>query len=340
MKNPTISDVATLAGVSKATVSAVLNNKTVIKESTRRTVLRAIDELNYRPSRAARRRFKPVSSRSITFIAKESQNPYYAEIMAGIEEVAGARGYLVSLSSSERHYEKEHEIVEQCMEREVTGLIITPILHQDVDLSHLFELKRHNVPFVLLEDVRGVRASLVDVDNVIASYQAVMFLIENGHSDIVHFAGPHYSQHTEERMEGVRRAFSESHLRFSDSTIIHAGDSPEAGYEAALRCFGERRGNMPSAATCYNDLVALGTLKALSELGIAVPEEVSIVGFDDLDLLKFFPMPLTTVRVPKFEMGRRAAELLIAQIDGRNDVPTEKVSLRAELIVRSTTRSI
>ena len=105
----------------------------------------------------------------------------------------------------------EQEIVEQCMEREVTGLIITPTIHDDVDLSHLFELKRHNIPFVLLEDVRGVRASLVDVDNVIASYHAVKYLIEQGHSNIVHFGGPVYSQHSQERIEGVRRAFSESH---------------------------------------------------------------------------------------------------------------------------------
>lgn len=340
MKNPTITDVAALAGVSKATVSAVLNNKAVIKEATRRAVLRAIDELNYRPSRSARRRFRPASGKSITFIAKESQNPYYAEIVAGIQKVAGEKGYLVSMSSSERQYELEHQIVEQCMEREVTGLIITPILHDDVDLSHLFELKRHNIPFVLLEDVRGVRASLVDVDNVIASFHAVMYLIERGHSDIVHFCGPHYSQHSQERIEGVRRAFSESHLRFTDSTIISAGDSPDAGYEAALGFFTERHGSLPTAVTCYNDLVALGVLKALGELGIAVPEEVSVIGFDDLDILRFFPLPLTTVRVPKFEMGRRSAELLIAQIEKQNHAQPEKVSLPAELIVRATTRSL
>ncbi|MGQ0563170.1 MAG: LacI family DNA-binding transcriptional regulator [Gemmatimonadota bacterium] len=340
MRNPTISDVATLAGVSKATVSAVLNHKNVIREATRRAVLRAIDELNYRPSRSASRRFRPVRGKSIAFIAKESQNPYYTEIAAGIQEVARAKDCLVSMSSSEREYELEHQIVAQCMEREITGLIITPILHDDVDLSHLFELKRHNIPFVLLEDVRGVRASLVDVDNVIASYQAVSHLIQGSHTDIVHFSGPHYSQHTQERAEGVRRAFSESHIRFTEKTLVPAGDSPDAGYEAALRFFRERRGNLPTAVTCYNDLVALGVLKALEELGIAVPEEVSVVGFDDLDILRFFPLPLTTVRVPKYEMGRRSAELLIAQIEARNELQPEKVSLPAELIVRASSRAL
>ncbi|HEX6558288.1 MAG TPA: LacI family DNA-binding transcriptional regulator [Longimicrobiales bacterium] len=340
MKNPTISDVATLAGVSKSTVSAVLNNKNVTREATRRAVLRAIEELNYRPSRSARRGFRPVSGKSIAFIAKESQNPYYAEILAGIVAVAQKQGYLVSMNSSERQYRVEHEIVEQCMEREVTGLIITPTIHDDVDLSHLFELKRHNIPFVLLEDVRGVRASLVDVDNVIASYQAVRYLIEHGHSSIVHFGGPVYSQHSQERIEGVRRAFSESHLKFTDDTVVPTGDSPEKGYETALQHFREHARNLPTAVTCYNDLVAIGVLTALRELGIAVPEEVSVIGFDDLDILRFFPQRLTTVRVPKYEMGYRAAELLIRQIESHGEHQPEKVALPAELVIRETTRAL
>src|SRR5438094_5477204 len=181
LKHSTISDVAALAGVSKSTVSAVLNNKK-IRESTRRAVLRVIEELNYRPSPSARRGFRPATGKSITFIVKEAPNPYYAEILLGIQEVAGDQGYLISVSSSEGSYEVERRIVEQCTEREVAGLIITPILSDDVDLSHLFELKRHGAPFVLLEEVRGIRAHLVDVDNVKASGEAVKFLIDQGHS--------------------------------------------------------------------------------------------------------------------------------------------------------------
>ena len=339
-KNATITDVAGLAGVSKSTVSAVLNNKDTIKESTRRTVLRAMDELSYRPSSSARRGFRSTTARSIGFVIKEARNPYYAEALAGIEEVAKEAGYLVSVTSSGGDYEVEHRIVELGMEQEVAGMIITPILDYDSDLSHIFELKRHNIPFVLLEDVRGIRASLVDADNVKASAEAVSYLIRNGHSRIVHFSGPRYSKHSEERADGMRRAFSESHLVYDENVIVHAGDSPEDGYRAGLEFFGARRADRVTGVTCYNDLVALGLLRALRELGVGVPEEVSVIGFDDLDILEFFPTRLTTVHVPKYEMGRMAAEILIRQIESRQELPLEKVFLDAKLVVGDTTRAL
>jgi DNA-binding LacI/PurR family transcriptional regulator len=337
MKNPTISDVAELAGVSKSTVSAVLNQKSTIRDSTRRNVLRAIDELNYRPSASARRGFRPSARRNISLLVKEAQNLYYMEVLGGIQEVADREGFLVSVFSSEGRYEAEQRIVEQCMESEVDGLIVAPIQNDDSDLSHVFELKRSRVPFVLLEDVRGIRAPLVDVENVKASAEAVRHLIGLGHSRIVHFAGPAYSQHSQERAAGVRRAFSESHLVFHESMIVAAGDAAEDGYRAGLEYFGQRGEELATAVTCYNDLVAIGLLRALRELEIGVPEEVSVIGFDDLSLLDYFPVPLTTVHVPKYEMGKRAAEMLMRQIESPRDFQVEKVFLDAELVLRAST---
>jgi LacI family transcriptional regulator/LacI family repressor for deo operon, udp, cdd, tsx, nupC, and nupG len=338
-KNPTISDVARLAGVSKSTVSAVLNNKSSIRESTRRTVVRAMEELAYRPSPSARRGFRPAQGKSIAFVVKESSNPYYAEVLGGIEEVAAERGYLVSVSSSGGDYEREHRIVEQCTEHEVDGLIITPIRHDDSDLSHIFELKRSNAPFVLLEKVPGIQASLVDVDNVRGSWEAVKYLIEQGHARIAHLAGPPYSEHSRERADGVRRAFSESQLVFDESMIVPAGDSLEEGYRAGLEYFRDRAAaDRPTAVTCYNDLVAIGLLKALRELAIRVPEDISVIGFDQLQLLDYLPLRLSTVSIPKHEMGKRAAELLIRQIETSRDLPAEKVVLETELVLRDSTR--
>lgn len=341
MKNPTISDVAVLAGVSKSTVSAVINNRNTLKDTTRRKVVRAIEELNYRPSPAARRGFRRRSGQSISLIVKEMQNPYYAEIFTGVQGVADEQGYLVSMSSSEGQFDVERRLVEQCTEQELDGLIIAPILNDDTDLSHIFEIKRSKIPFVLLEDVRGIRANLVDVDNVRASAEAVRYLIRQGHSHIVHLAGPTYSQHSEERAEGIRRAFSESHLIFDHRLILSAGDSLEDGYRAGLEFFRELPPDgRPTAVTCYNDLVALGLLRALRELGIGVPEDVSVVGFDDLNMLPYFPVALTTVHVPRYEMGRRAAEMLIQQIDSRAEPAIEKLHLEASLVVRDSTRAL
>lgn len=336
----TISDVAAHAGVSKSTVSAVLNDRSVVKDSTRRLVLRAIKELNYRPSPSARRGFRPVAVKTITFVVKEAQNPYYAEVLAGIREVVEAKGYLVTMSSSEGRHELEQRIVDQCLEREADGVIITPCLSGDADLSHIFELRRNHLPFALLEDVRGLRANLVDCDNVQASCEAVQHLIGLGHARIIHLAGPDYSQHSQERTEGVRRAFSESHLIFERSMIVPAGDSAEEGYRIGLEYFGKQGNDRPTAVTCYNDLVTLGLLRALRELGLRVPDDVSVVGFDDLEILRYYPLRLTTVHVPKYEMGRRAAELVMRQIESGEESPVEKVFLQAKLVVRESTRGI
>lgn len=337
MKKSTISDVASRAGVSKSTVSAVLNDKSVVKDSTRRAVLRAIDELGYRPSPSARRGFRESSGRTIVVVTKEAKNPFYAEVVEGIRDAAEAKGYLTFVTSSGGSYRSERRIVEECVEREVAGMIIAPLLSDDSDLSHLFEAKRHNVPFVLLEAVRGVQANLVEVDNTGLAAQAVSYLIEQGHSRIGHFAGPRYSQHSQERIAGARRAFSESHLAFNADLVVHTGHSLEDGYRTALEFFGTRRDDHPTAVTCYNDLIAIGVLRALRQLGIRVPEDVSVIGFDDLQILDYLDPPLTTVHVPKHEMGSRAAELLFRQIESRGDLPPERISLCAKLLVRGST---
>jgi LacI family transcriptional regulator len=173
MKSATIADVAELAGVSKATVSAVLNNKDVVRESTRKAVLWAMDELHYRPSPSARRGFRPQDGRCISVVVKEARNPFFMEIFAGIQDVAAEKGYLVSLSSSEGELELEQRLVKLRIQQETKGLIISPIIHHDTDLAHIYELKRSGVPFVLMEMVRGIRANLIEVDNVRLSAQVV-----------------------------------------------------------------------------------------------------------------------------------------------------------------------
>lgn len=336
MKNVTIEDVANHAGVSKSTVSAVINDRDVVKNTTRQRVLDAIEELDYRPRGSARRGFKAPNGRSIGFVIKEANNPYYSEVLVGIQEVAHQHGYLTFVSSSEGQFDTEKQIIKQFSSKDLNGLIITPILNKDTDLSHIFELKRSNIPFVLLEGVQGIQANLVDVDNVQASTDAVQHLIELGHEHIVHFAGPEYSKHSNERVEGVRHAFSRSPLIFDDDVVVQAGDSFNEGYETALNYF-SNDDRATTAVTCYNDLVALGTMQALRELDLAVPEEVSVIGFDDLNLLNYFPIPLTTIRVPKYEMGRQATELLLEQIQDSGTQSPHHVALDAELVIRSST---
>jgi LacI family transcriptional regulator/LacI family repressor for deo operon, udp, cdd, tsx, nupC, and nupG len=338
---PTINDVARHAGVSKATVSAVLNDAGSVRGSTRDRIEAAMEMLNYRPTRLTGRGGGSRQGKSIGLIIKEIDNPYYGEIITAVRACATESGYTLLVASSEGEYDAERRAVELLEGKDVNGLIATPVLDDTADLSHFFELKRRNFPFVLLEDVRGMPASLVDVDNVEASRRAVEYLIAHGHTQIVHFAGPGYSLHSQERVDGVRRACSGSRILFTDADVVPAGAHLEDGYRAGLAFFRERTGDArPTAVTCYNDLVAIGLLRALAELGIAVPDDVSVVGYDDIPLAEYLAVPLTTVRVPKQRMALIAAQTLIRHIEAREAVPPQKVYLDAELVVRRSTRPL
>jgi LacI family transcriptional regulator len=176
------------------------------------------------------------------------------------------------------------------------------------------------------------------VDNVAGAKMGVRHLIELGHTRLVHFAGPRYGLNSDERIAGVRAAYSESALVFSDALVVRAGDSLMDGYTAALAYFRDRpSAERPTGVTCYNDLVALGVCRALAELGIAVPHDVSVVGYDDLTLAEYVTPSLTTVRVPKREVGRTAAELLHHEIEDGPAVAPRKVYLQAELVARAST---
>lgn len=334
----TIHDVAARAGVSVSTVSAVLNDKPSVKHDTRNHVLAAIRELNYRPRPPLRRTEAARSRRNVAFILREPANPYYAEIMAGAEQYFDAHQYRMVIGASQGAGARERDIVDLLREKDFDGLLLTPVLDRETDLAHLFDLRRRNIRFVLLEEVQGIQASLVDVDNVRGSQRAVQHLMELGHTRIVHFAGPRYSLHSEERIAGVRAAYSETALVFSEAVIVQTGDSLADGYRAGLEYFRNRAtAERPTGVTAYNDLVAIGLLRALTELGIRVPDDVSVVGYDDVPLVEFITPPLTTMRVPKREVGRIAAEILHKEIEfGPPPVP-RKVHLDAELVVRLST---
>lgn len=339
-KRVTISDVAGRAGVSKATVSAVLNDKGTVRDTTRDRVQAAIRDLNYRPQ-SVRGLSRVGDRRSIGLLIKEIDNPYYSEVVAGIRAYGRERGYAVVVASSEGEACAEQETTELLRRQGVAGLVVTPVMDNDTDLSHLFELDRRNFPFVLLEQIHGLRASLVDVENVGASRAAAEFLIRQGHKKIIHFAGPSYSMHSEERIDGVRRAFSGSSLVFPDEAIVKVGAHLEDGYREGLQYFREQHGSdLPTAVTCYNDLVALGLIRALKELGLSVPGDVSVIGFDDLALLPYAGVPLTTVHVPKVEMGERAMEMLIRRIEASEALPAERVYFEGKLVERASTRPI
>ena len=342
MKKITIDDIAKKAGVSKGTVSAVLNQKNTVHVKTRDSVLRAMKELNYRPRGSARNLKNPsVQFPIIGLLIRELDNPFYMGIALGVREYASNRGYLVLTASSEGDHTYEEEITENFTAKDIKGAIIAPVLEGTAEIEHLYRLKMINYPFVLLENIKSIQANVVSIDNIRVMKEALKYLMDNGHSRIIHFAGPKHASHTYERIDGFRRAYSESHLAFNSNMIIHVGSHLKDGHKACLEYFQNRsRQDFPTAIVCYNDLVALGVMSALSEMSIKVPDEVSVVGNDDIPFSTHIPVDLTTIRAPLLELGRKAAEILITNIESSTPLAIENIVLHAEFIVRESTKPL
>jgi LacI family transcriptional regulator/LacI family repressor for deo operon, udp, cdd, tsx, nupC, and nupG len=342
VKRVTIHDVARRAGVSLGTVSAVINDKNTVRPETRKAVLSAVKELNYRPWGGARDAGNRTQKLwTISLLVRELDNPFYTSIAQGAMDYARSKGYLVIIASSEADHAYEERITESFLGKHIKGAILAPVLEGTAEIEHLFRLRRLNFPFVLLENVKGIQANVVSIDNIKAMKDAVKYLIDNGHSRIVHFAGPKHASHTYERIDGFHRAYSESHLAFRNEMIVQTGAHLDDGYQKCLEYFSGRPGEeYPTAIVCYNDLVALGVMAALSELHVNVPDDISIVGQDDISFSSRTPMQLTTIRTPLFELGQKAAEILIRNIESHEPLPIENVVLSSELIIRESTKAL
>ena len=339
MKKITISDVANKVGVSKGTVSAVINTKNTVESSTRDQVLEAMKELNFRPKGRARNLKNELQDKSIGIIIKDINYPFYTSIASGAKEYANSKGYSIIIASSENDHECEKQFSHFFSTKDIKGTIMAPIVDGTAEIEHLFKLKMINYPFVLLEAVKGIQANVVAIDNIKAIKKAVKYLMDSGHSKIVHFAGPQQSSHTRERIEGFRHAFSESTLIFRDDMIVFVGSRYEESYANTLDYFKNRnREDYPTAIVCFNDQQALAVLTVLKELNINVPNDISIIGNDDIFYAKIYPIPLTTIRAPQHEIGRRAAEILIRNIESSTLLPTEQVVLETEFIIRESTK--
>jgi DNA-binding LacI/PurR family transcriptional regulator len=339
MKKITIEDVAKRAGVSKGTVSAVINGKNSVKPSTRDHILEVMKELNFRPKGMARNLKNGSQDKSIGIIIKDLNYPFYTSIASGAKEYANSKGYSVMVTSSEDSHECEKKLSHLFSTKDIKGAIIAPVVEGKAEIEHLFKLKMINYPFVLLEDVKGIQANVVAIDNLKAIKKAVKYLIDSGHRKIVHFAGPPQSSHTQERIEGFRHAFSESTLVFNKDMIISIGSHYEESFSKTLEYFENKsRDEYPTAIVCFNDQQALAVMTALKELNICVPDDISIVGDDDIYYAKIYPVPLTTIRAPQHEIGRKAAEILIRNIESTTILPVERVVLETEFIIRESTK--
>ena len=327
-----LKDVALRAGVSVSTVSRVLTGSPLVNAETRDRVQQAMDALGYHPNRVARRlRGDRGEASLIGLIVPDIQNPFFAEVARGVERVAQTEGYMVFVGNSD-----EDELVErrylQLMRAERVDGIILPASSDNA--AAVIEMARGGLPVVCV-DRRLPRAALdtVVADNVEGAHEAVCHLLQIGHRRIGFIGGRRQLSTTHERQEGYRRALAEHGIDV-DETLIRAGDSRQPGGRELTREILELP-HPPTALLVGNNLMTLGALEAIHALGLRIPDDVAIVGYDDMPWASAFNPPLTAVRQPGQELGRQAAELLLARIADPSR-STALVTLRPELVVRQS----
>jgi len=332
-KAVTRNEVAQLAGVSPATVSYVVNNgPRPVAPATRQRVLQAIEQLGYQPNALARN-LRLQRTSTLGLILPDTHNPYFAEVARGVEQIAFERGYTVMLCHSDYSLERELHYVHVLYAERAAGVIWFPAT---ADSEPALRLADYGVPLVILDRVApGTQAPCVLADNFRGGFLAAQHLLELGHTRIGCIARPLALHHSQERIRGFQAALRQAGLPPDDAPIVKGGYRLEDGRAAAFQLL--ELSPPPSAIFAYNDLMAIGALRAAHERGWHVPRELSIVGFDDIPQAAFTCPALTTVRQPKLDMGRRGAQLLLDLVEEQLSSAQAEVPLQVQLVIREST---
>ncbi|HEV2634872.1 MAG TPA: LacI family DNA-binding transcriptional regulator [Actinocrinis sp.] len=330
-----IKDVAQRAGVSVGTVSNVLNRPEMVSESTRLRVQAAIDALGFVRNEAARH-LRAGQSRTIAYVLLDAGNPFFTDVAKGVEDVAREHGLAVFLCNSDQDARREEDHLDLLLEQRVRGVLITAV---DQSSGRLATMPSLGVPVVLV-DSPGAGEELkhcsVGVDDLEGGDLAVTHLIERGDRGIA-FVGTSTIPQARSRLEGARRALERAGqppeiLPVLETVALNVAEGQRAGQ----RLLGMPARRRPTAVFCANDLLALGLLQEMTRQGVAVPDELAIVGYDDIEFASAAAVPLTSVRQPRKELGRCAAELLLKETQEGTAHRHRSIQFTAELVVRAS----
>jgi LacI family transcriptional regulator len=326
----TMKQVAERAGVSTSTVSHVINNTRVVSEDVRERVLSIIAEMRYIPSAVARS-LKNDKTHTIGMMVPNNSNPYFAELIQGIEDAAFKLGYNVILCNAYDDPKKQAAYLRVLMQKRIDGLILVASGADD-ELARL--LRDQSVPIVLVDrEVAGVEADFVEADHETGGHQATRYLIELGHRDIACVAGPSDLPPSRDRVAGYLRALKEAGLKFKREYLVRSDFTSEGGFSAFQQLLALK--SPPTAIFASNDLMAIGGLCAAAEARVKVPQELSVVGYDDIALASFTTPRLTRMAQPKYAMGQLITKVLLDRIAGK-DQPLRRELLQTFLVARQS----
>ncbi|SEG28715.1 HTH-type transcriptional repressor PurR [Vibrio hangzhouensis] len=331
----TIKDVARLAGVSTTTVSHVINKTRFVAEATQEKVMAAVDELNYAPSAVARS-LKCNSTKTIGMLVTQSTNLFFSEVIDGVESYCYRQGYTLILCNTGGVYEKQRDYIRMLAEKRVDGILV---MCSDLTEELLEMLDRQSdIPKVIMD--WGPESSQADkiIDNSEeGGYLATKFLIENGHTDIACLSGHLEKAVCQERIVGYKRALAEAGIEMKEDRILEGNFECDTAVIAANRIAAME--DRPTAIFCFNDTMALGLMSRLQQLGVNVPEDISVIGYDNIELAEYFSPPLTTIHQPKRRVGKNAFEILLERI---KDKGHEKriFEMHPEVVERDSVKKI
>ncbi len=333
-RSPSVKDVAAAAGVSLGTVSNVLNRPGMVSAATRDRVERAMAELGFVRNESARQ-LRAGTSRTLAYVMLDGTNPFFHDVAQGIELAADDADLALFICISNGRPAREEVHLDRLMQLRVQGILITPVNPESAVLD---ELSRRGIPVVIVDRVRaGGGFCSVAVDDVLGGRIAVEHLVEQGHRRVAFIGGPDSIGQVRERLAGARQVWAE--LGRDPGDLIHL--PTEAMTVGEGRSAGERLAGLPArrrptAAFCANDLIALGLLQQAIGSGRRVPEDLAIVGFDDIEFAAAAAVPLTSVRQPRQELGRAAAQLLLDEAANPGHAH-QQATFIPELVARAST---
>ncbi len=339
MATTSIKEVAHHAGVSVGTVSNVLNRPDMVAPSTRRRVLDAITQLGYVRNDSARQ-LRAGRSNTIAIVVLDVANPFFTDVVRGAELAADEHGVMVVVCNSGENPARERRHLEQLEQQRVRGVLITPV--EDQPGSRLEQLIQRGTPVVLVDRGSGQhnRCS-VAVDDVLGGRLAGAHLISRGHRHIAFVGGPPSIQQVADRHRGVAAALAEPPAAGAELLVMHTPSlSVTGGRQAAARIADLPAAQRPTAVFCANDLLALGVLQEMTLRGLRVPGDVAIIGYDDIDFAAAAAVPLSSIRQPREQLGRTAAQLLLEEVDEGDGHEHRHVVFQPELVVRESTAPV
>ena len=329
-KRVTIQDVACEAGVSRQTVSRAINDRDGINPKTRARILAIVERMGYRPSSIARG-LVTQRTRTLGLVIPDVANPFFSEVARGTEHTAYTEGYTVFLCNTDENSQRELAILNLLEEQRVDGIVLCSSRLDEDTLRRM--LARPPTVVLVNRQLEGTDVGTVMLEDKRGGQMLTRHLIATGHRAIGFLAGPPASTSGGQRAEGYFAALAEAGLSHDPGWIQPCAPTVQGGYTAAHALLTHHP--ELTALFCYNDLVAVGTLQACADLGRSVPDDLSVVGFDDIPLAALVTPPLTTCRVPRYDVGARAMRLLLDHINGDTD-EGKTIFLRPELVIRAS----